>query len=100
MGSQWFNFDDRRVKAVRESDIERFYGGKESAYMLFYRRKSLTRPPEAQGNKEHLIPEHILQRINEANHKIREERYVCVPTLLLLKKACKNVIIKVHLQLH
>lgn len=74
----WFNFDDRRVKAMRESDISRFYGGKECAYMLFYRRKSLSRPAEAQGNKEHLIPQHILQQINEENRKIREERYVLV----------------------
>lgn len=45
-GQAWFNFDDSRVSPIREKEIEKQYQGKESAYMLFYRRKTLTRPKE------------------------------------------------------
>lgn len=42
----WFDFNDARVSPILVKDIEKQYSGKESAYMLFYRRKSLVRPPE------------------------------------------------------
>ena len=36
--SQWFNLDDSKVKSVQEDDLKSQFSGKESAYMLFYRR--------------------------------------------------------------
>ena len=36
--ARWFNLDDAKVKSVREEDLKSQFSGKESAYMLFYRR--------------------------------------------------------------
>ena len=43
-GHCWFDFDDSRVRPIATSVIEKQFAGRESAYMLFYRRKSLSRP--------------------------------------------------------
>ena len=45
-GQSWFDFDDSRVRPIRTKEIEGQFSGKESAYMLFYRRKSMRRTPE------------------------------------------------------
>jgi hypothetical protein len=43
-GKAWFDFNDSRVHPIYEKTIEKQFTGKESAYMLFYRKKSLVRP--------------------------------------------------------
>ena len=45
-GDHWFDLNDSTVTSIRESDIERQFQGKESAYMLFYRKVQLPRPSE------------------------------------------------------
>lgn len=45
-GSHWFDLNDSTVTSIRESDIEKQFQGKESAYMLFYRKTQLHRPSE------------------------------------------------------
>ena len=45
-GDHWFDLNDSTVTSIRESDIERQFQGKESAYMLFYRKAQLPRPKE------------------------------------------------------
>ncbi len=45
-GHAWFQFDDSRVHPIRSQQIEKQFSGKESAYMLFYRRRSWTRPQD------------------------------------------------------
>jgi len=72
----WFSFDDQRVRPTHKGDIERYYGGKECAYMLYYRQKSLLRPAEASGNPKHLVPQHILSEIEETNSTLRHQRYL------------------------
>ncbi|ELV09603.1 Ubiquitin carboxyl-terminal hydrolase 40 [Tupaia chinensis] len=42
----WFDINDSRVQPIKEKDIEKQFQGKESAYMLFYRKSRLQRPPE------------------------------------------------------
>lgn len=42
----WFDLNDSGVTAITEKDIEKQFQGKESAYMLFYRKSTLKRPPE------------------------------------------------------
>lgn len=44
--SHWFDINDSKVQPIKEKDIERQFQGKESAYMLFYRKSQLQRPPE------------------------------------------------------
>ena len=45
-GHCWFDYDDTRIRPIDAAEIERQFAGKESAYMLCYRRKSLQRPPD------------------------------------------------------
>ncbi|VFV45634.1 Hypothetical predicted protein, partial [Lynx pardinus] len=42
----WFDINDSKVQPIKEKDIEQQFQGKESAYMLFYRKSQLQRPPE------------------------------------------------------
>lgn len=42
----WFDLNDSKVQPIKEKDIEKQFQGKESAYMLFYRKAQLKRPPE------------------------------------------------------
>lgn len=45
-GSRWFEFNDTQVRPILSQDIEKMFQGKKSAYMLFYRKKTLERPAE------------------------------------------------------
>lgn len=51
-GNHWFDLNDSTVTSIRESDIEKQFQGKESAYMLFYRKTQLCRPSEALNNPQ------------------------------------------------
>ena len=37
----WFDVNDSRISCIRERDLQRQFSGKESAYMLFNRKKNL-----------------------------------------------------------
>ncbi|VDI31974.1 ubiquitin carboxyl-terminal hydrolase 40, partial [Mytilus galloprovincialis] len=73
-GQAWFNFDDSRVSPIREKEIEKQYQGKESAYMLFYRRKKLTRPKEAEGNPAYKVPDNLVTDIIIENDELSRKR--------------------------
>lgn len=45
-GCHWFDLNDSTVTAITVKDIEKQFQGKESAYMLFYRKTTMKRPPE------------------------------------------------------
>lgn len=49
-GCHWFDLNDSKVQPIKEEDIEKQFQGKESAYMLFYRKSQLKRPPEGTQN--------------------------------------------------
>ncbi|XP_046546355.1 ubiquitin carboxyl-terminal hydrolase 40-like [Haliotis rubra] len=74
VGYQWFNFDDSRVSPITVTEIERHFSGRESAYMLFYRRKQKSRTPEADGNPGYQIPDNILADILLENDNLAKER--------------------------
>ncbi|KAJ7370212.1 peptidase C19, partial [Desmophyllum pertusum] len=40
-GQCWFDVNDSRITCIHEKDLQHQFAGKESAYMLFYRRKNL-----------------------------------------------------------
>lgn len=71
---QWFSLDDRKTSPAAESDIERYFGGKECAYILYYRQKCLNRPPEASASPCHGVPQHLIDKINETNETLRSQR--------------------------
>ncbi|KFW64861.1 Ubiquitin carboxyl-terminal hydrolase 40 [Pygoscelis adeliae] len=76
-GCHWFDLNDSKVQPIKEKDIEKQFQGKESAYMLFYRKSQLKRPPEAQGNPRYQIPEHLLNEMNAANTELQKRRAEC-----------------------
>ncbi|XP_051479734.1 ubiquitin carboxyl-terminal hydrolase 40 isoform X1 [Apus apus] len=73
----WFDLNDSKVQPIKEKDIEKQFQGKESAYMLFYRKSQLKRPPEARGNPRYQIPEHLLNEMNAANTELQKKREEC-----------------------
>ncbi|KAF4522539.1 hypothetical protein B566_EDAN009987 [Ephemera danica] len=73
-GRQWFNFNDAEVTPVHEEDIENFFEGEESAYMLVYRRKSLKRPEEAQANSSYGVPVGCMASMEQLNAQAEADR--------------------------
>ncbi|XP_010576210.1 PREDICTED: ubiquitin carboxyl-terminal hydrolase 40 isoform X4 [Haliaeetus leucocephalus] len=73
-GRHWFDLNDSKVQPIKEMDIEKQFQGKESAYMLFYRKSQLKRPPEARGNPRYHIPERLLNEMNAANTELQKKR--------------------------
>ncbi|XP_043930982.1 ubiquitin carboxyl-terminal hydrolase 40 [Protopterus annectens] len=70
----WFDFNDSTVQPIKEKEIEKQFEGKESAYMLFYRKASLQRPFEAQENPRYKIPPHLLEDTEAINAEILKKR--------------------------
>ncbi|XP_074856726.1 ubiquitin carboxyl-terminal hydrolase 40 isoform X2 [Carettochelys insculpta] len=73
-GSHWFDLNDSEVQPIKEKDIEKQFQGKESAYMLFYRKSQLKRPPEAQANPRYRVPGHLLNEMDAANIELQKRR--------------------------
>ncbi|CAI9727683.1 ubiquitin carboxyl-terminal hydrolase 40-like [Octopus vulgaris] len=71
--SGWFDFDDSDVSPINEADIEKQFMGRESAYMLFYRKTS-HRPPSAWSNPAYKVPGYLLQKALLDNKNIEKER--------------------------
>ncbi|XP_056151257.1 ubiquitin carboxyl-terminal hydrolase 40 [Lampris incognitus] len=72
--SHWFDLNDSMVTPIRESDIEKQFQGKESAYMLFYRKAQLCRPSEALNNPLYKVPAHLVQMAQEENSVLQQRR--------------------------
>ncbi|XP_036396124.1 ubiquitin carboxyl-terminal hydrolase 40 isoform X1 [Megalops cyprinoides] len=73
-GHHWFDLNDSTVIPIREKDIEKQFQGKESAYMLFYRKAELHRPEEAKQNPGYRVPPHLLEMAQEENAKLQHRR--------------------------
>ncbi|XP_059784947.1 ubiquitin carboxyl-terminal hydrolase 40 isoform X2 [Balaenoptera ricei] len=76
----WFDINDSRVQPIKEKDIEQQFQGKESAYMLFYRKSQLQRPPEARANPRYRVPCHLLNEMDAANIELHVKRAECDST--------------------
>lgn len=72
--SHWFDFNDSTVKCIQEREIEKQFQGKESAYMLFYRKSQLKRPKEAKGNAQFGIPDYMIRQMNQINEELKQKR--------------------------
>ncbi|KAM4540583.1 ubiquitin carboxyl-terminal hydrolase 40 isoform 2-T2 [Fundulus diaphanus] len=73
-GSHWFDLNDSTVTSIRESDIEKQFQGKESAYMLFYRKTQLHRPSEALNNPQYKVPSQLIQLAQDENRRLQQMR--------------------------
>uniref|UniRef100_A0A8C4QQE1 USP domain-containing protein n=1 Tax=Eptatretus burgeri TaxID=7764 RepID=A0A8C4QQE1_EPTBU len=71
----WFDFDDSHVRPISERELEQQFEGKESAYMLFYRKSTLKRPVEAFGNPWYKVPQYLTDEINEINDNLLKQRH-------------------------
>ena len=58
----WFEINDNVATAISANKITTKYEGSDSAYILFYRRKS---SPVSQGKAD--VPAYFAERILEAN---------------------------------
>ncbi|KAM5152933.1 ubiquitin carboxyl-terminal hydrolase 40 isoform 2-T2 [Mantella aurantiaca] len=72
--SHWFDFNDSTVQCIQEREIEKHFQGKESAYMLFYRKSQLKRPKEAKGNAQFGVPESLIHQMNQLNEELQKKR--------------------------
>ncbi|XP_060224781.1 ubiquitin carboxyl-terminal hydrolase 40 isoform X1 [Meriones unguiculatus] len=73
----WFDINDSKVQPIKEKDITQQFQGKESAYMLFYRKAKLLRPPEARANPRYRVPYHLLKEMDAANIQLQMQRAEC-----------------------
>ncbi|XP_030435790.1 ubiquitin carboxyl-terminal hydrolase 40 isoform X1 [Gopherus evgoodei] len=92
-GSHWFDLNDSKVQPIKEKDIEKQFQGKESAYMLFYRKSQLKRPSEAQANPRYRVPGHLLNEMDAANIELRKRRVDS-------DSADNNIDLRLHLGSH
>ncbi|CAM4621152.1 unnamed protein product [Leuciscus chuanchicus] len=70
----WFDLNDSTVSSITLKDIEKQFQGKESAYMLFYRKTTMKRPPEAIGNPAYKVPPHLVEMVQEENARVQQRR--------------------------
>ncbi|XP_052606444.1 ubiquitin carboxyl-terminal hydrolase 40 isoform X1 [Peromyscus californicus insignis] len=73
----WFDINDSKVQPIRENAIAQQFQGKESAYMLFYRKAKLQRPSEARANPRYRVPCHLLKEMDAANIQLHMRRAEC-----------------------
>ena len=73
-GYRWFEFNDRCVRPIHEKSISTMFGGKESAYMLFYRRADIQLPPEAMGRPDTWLQDSWTSEVAEYNQKLERTR--------------------------
>ncbi|XP_016403359.1 ubiquitin carboxyl-terminal hydrolase 40-like, partial [Sinocyclocheilus rhinocerous] len=73
-GCHWFDLNDSTVTAITVKDIKKQFQGKESAYMLFYRKTAMKRPPEAIGNPAYKVPPHPVNMVQEENARLQQRR--------------------------
>ncbi|GFO30595.1 ubiquitin carboxyl-terminal hydrolase 40 [Plakobranchus ocellatus] len=73
-GQHWFCFNDSHVGPIHTRDIEKQFSGKESAYMLFYRRKTLIRPISAHATASYKIPDKLIKEVDILNSVLDKQR--------------------------
>ncbi|KAK3747012.1 hypothetical protein QZH41_011960, partial [Actinostola sp. cb2023] len=72
----WFDLNDSKVSCIDEQDIKKQFAGKESAYMLFYRRKGLQTVKINRDCLESSLPANLVAEVMSKNielEKLREE---------------------------
>jgi hypothetical protein len=67
----WFDFDDSKVKSIKSSEIKKQFEGNESAYMLFYRRKTNNKKKETNMTE---LPEWLIDEVKLQNYTLNFNR--------------------------
>ncbi|CAF0830036.1 unnamed protein product [Brachionus calyciflorus] len=81
----WYDFDDSKVTPIFISKIKKQFEGKESAYMLFYRRKTHLSPSK---NPSSRIQKWLLDEIQNENHNLNLKREEYENSLNNIKIEC------------
>lgn len=81
----WFDFNDARVTPIFKSTIKSKFEGKESAYMLFYRNKQLSKSSKDIST---ILPEWLKTEIENENHRLQDMRQEYDKNLNSLKVEC------------
>uniref|UniRef100_A0A4W3HWR1 Ubiquitin carboxyl-terminal hydrolase n=1 Tax=Callorhinchus milii TaxID=7868 RepID=A0A4W3HWR1_CALMI len=87
---RWFNFDDSQVRPIHEKNIEKQFQGKESAYMLFYRKSHLQRTSAAKGNPRYKVPLHLQEEMANYDAELKKQR-------MEFDSAVNNIEVHLHL---
>ncbi len=81
--NSWFDFNDERIHAIKQDIIEKQFEGKESAYMLFYRRKNDKMRVNGDivgkkivSDKSKQVPSWLLNEIIQKNEQLQAERRI------------------------
>ena len=72
--NSWFDFNDEKINAIKPNIIEKQFAGKESAYMLFYRRKTQAKSNLYEMNKEKQVPNWLIEEVKQKNEALRSQR--------------------------
>ena len=70
----WYDFDDSRITPIYTSNIRKQFEGKESAYMLFYRRKKANGSQESVAQHQARVPDWVKTECDAENAKLAEIR--------------------------
>ena len=84
----WFDFDDSRVTPIFASTLLKQFEGKESAYMLFYRRKQQGIISTNSSTMNLKVPDWLLTEIAEANASLTKAREDYQKRLNAVKVEC------------
>jgi ubiquitin carboxyl-terminal hydrolase 40 len=74
--NSWFDFNDEKIQAIKPSLIEKQFAGKESAYMLFYRRKNQELKQNFAEKDTKKVPNWLIEEIRQKNEAIRTQRQI------------------------
>ena len=74
--NSWFDFNDEKVQSIKPSVIEKQFAGKESAYMLFYRRKSQELKKRIIDEESKQVPSWLIEEIRQKNEALRAQRQI------------------------
>lgn len=67
LSNRWFDFNDTAINPIRVGRLQKQFKSSESAYILFYMKKSVQISPTA-------LPEYLSNYINNKNEKIQKKR--------------------------
>lgn len=70
----WFDFDDSKVSPISSAQLRKQFEGKESAYMLFYRRKQANNLSLSREKHLERIPAWLLDEIRNENAQLDVKR--------------------------
>ena len=70
----WYDFDDSRISSITTANISKQFEGKESAYMLFYRRKTSINQEKSSYSPFDQVPIWLKNEVTQENTNLNIKR--------------------------